>query len=114
MKLAADVSANEKVQSQFAQARNHLREGENLAKVLEVVDILPPGAISMLLIGEETGKLATMAQSVAKIYEEGTELAIATFASLMEPLLMLVMGLMTGFLVMSAILPIVKLLESLG
>lgn len=114
LELAAEVSGNEKVKSQFEQAKAQLKEGEPLSKVLACVEVLPRGAVSMLLIGEETGSLAAMASSVAKIYEEGTEHAINTFASLMEPMMMLLMGLLTGFLVLSAILPVVRLLETLG
>ncbi len=114
LELASEVADNERVQSQFELAKTQLREGESLSKVLSAVSVLPTGAVSMLIIGEETGSLAAMASSVARIYEEGTEHAIDTFAALMEPLMMLLMGLMTGFLVLSAILPVVRLLETLS
>jgi type II secretion system protein F len=88
---------------------DNIREGERLSERLEESGVFPPVAVNMVAVGEETGSLETTLLRVATTYEKETERALKTLTTLIEPLMILVMGAVVGFIVMAMILPIFQL-----
>jgi type IV pilus assembly protein PilC len=87
-------------------ATRGVREGQGLARSLEQTKVFPEMAIEMMEVGESTGALPAMLNSVAEFYEEDVQNALATAMSLIEPVILIVMGVVVAFVLISLYLPI--------
>lgn len=90
-------------------ATREVREGQSLARGLEDSKIFPEMAVEMIEVGESTGALPAMLNSVAEFYEEDVQTALATAMSLIEPVILIVMGIVVAFVLISLYLPIFSL-----
>jgi type IV pilus assembly protein PilC len=88
------------------EASKSVREGQTLAQSLEQTGVFPDLAVEMVEVGEATGALPTMLSSVAEFYEEDVQSALAAAMSLIEPIILVVMGVVVGFILISLYLPI--------
>ena len=95
-------------------ARVAIREGESIATMLGKSGQFPPMVTRMIAVGERAGQLEGMLENVAEAYEAEAELKIGRLTTLMEPLLILVMGGTVGFIVFSILLPILEMNEMVG
>jgi type IV pilus assembly protein PilC len=93
----------------IANATRGVREGQGLARSLEQTKVFPGMAIEMMEVGESTGALPAMLNSVAEFYEEDVQNALATAMSLIEPIILIVMGVVVAFVLISLYLPIFSL-----
>lgn len=87
------------------------KEGKGIAGPLSDTGVFPALALSMIKVGEETGQLDTMLLRVASTYEKSLRLSIKRFVSLLEPVLILGMGLVIGFIVLSMLMAIFSITE---
>lgn len=90
----------------ITEASKSVREGQTLAQSLEQTGVFPALAVEMVEVGEATGALPTMLNSIAEFYEEDVQSALASAMSLIEPVILLVMGVVVGFILISLYLPI--------
>jgi type II secretory pathway component PulF len=90
-----------------------VKEGESFALLMEQTKLFPNLVTKMVGVGEETGQLSDMLIQVADTYEEDIDVLVASLSSLMEPLLIVIMGLIVGFIVISMFLPLFNLTEML-
>ena len=109
--LVKEISQNEAVSRSISHVHDRLREGKSISKSLEETGIYPPLAIHMISVGEETGKLDEMLIKVAESYEESVRTAVKRFVSLLEPMILLLMGGVVGFIVLSILLAITSITE---
>ncbi len=86
-----------------------VREGQPLARSLESASVFPEMAVEMIEVGESTGALPAMLNSVAEFYEEDVTNALATAMALIEPVILIVMGIVVAFVLISLYLPIFSL-----
>jgi type IV pilus assembly protein PilC len=86
-----------------------VREGQPLARSLEAVTVFPDMAVEMIEVGESTGSLPAMLNSVAEFYEEDVSNALATALALIEPIILVVMGILVAFVLISLYMPIFSL-----
>src|SRR6516164_787635 len=86
-----------------------VREGQPLARSLETSSVFPEMSVEMIEVGESTGSLPAMLNSVAEFYEEDVTTALATAMALIEPLILVVMGVVVAFVLISLYLPIFSL-----
>jgi type IV pilus assembly protein PilC len=93
----------------FIDIKNHILSGEQIYKAIDKTECFPSLVTKMIKIGEETGKIDDMLQRVAKIYEEEVDLLVDNLSTLIEPVVMVVLGLVVGSLVIAMYLPIFKL-----
>jgi type II secretion system protein F len=107
--LVREISQNEAVSRSISHVHDRLREGKGISKSLEETAVFPPLAIHMISVGEETGKLDEMLIKVAESYEESVRTAVKRFVSLLEPMILLVMGGVVGFIVLSILLAITSI-----
>jgi len=91
------------------QATRAVREGQGLARSLEQTKVFPEMSVEMMEVGESTGALPAMLNSVAEFYEEDVQTALATAMSLIEPTILIVMGVVVAFVLISLYLPIFSL-----
>ena len=101
-----EVIGNRVIASAIETVSKGAKEGRGITEPLARAGIFPPLAISMIKVGEETGTLDQMLIRVAVIYEKSLNQAVKRFMSILEPVMILVMGLIIGFIVISMLLAI--------
>lgn len=100
------VLTNQIVADEVATIPENVTQGEGVAAPLRKSTVFPPVVVNMMAIGEETGRLDNVLIKVAKSYDTEVDRAVKTLTSLLEPLVILFMGLIVGFIVISMLLPI--------
>lgn len=111
LSLVKEVSQNQAVAQAIDYVQERLREGKGMAQALKEIEIFPALAGHMIAVGEETGKLEEMLHKVADSYEESIQNTTKRLVSLLEPLIILIMGLIIGFIVISMLLAVFSLQE---
>ncbi len=111
LNLVKDVSQNSAVSRSVLHIHDRLREGKGISKSLEETSIFPPLAIHMIGVGEETGRLDEMLIKVAEAYEANVQTTVKRVVSLLEPLIILIMGGIVFFIVISILLAILSIHE---
>jgi general secretion pathway protein F len=106
-----DVISNQVIASAIDKVSRGAKEGKGIANPLAEARVLPPLALSMIKVGEETGQLDVMLMKVASTYEKGLRIAIRRFVSFLEPAMILGMGLVIGFIVVSMLMAIFSITE---
>lgn len=108
---ARDVISNRIIASAIDDVSKGAKEGKGLAVPLANANVFPQLALSMIKVGEETGQLDTMLIKVANTYEKSLKVAIKRFVGFIEPAMILGMGLVIGFIVLSMLLAIFSITE---
>lgn len=111
---ARGAVSNRWISQQMIVAVNEIREGATLADALDRPRVLPRLAIEMLSVGEETGSLDTMLQDVAEFYETDLDTRLTQLTTLIEPVLLLVMGVLVGGIVIVMYLPVFQMAGTVG
>jgi len=88
---------------------NHIREGESISEPLSKSKVFPSMVIRMISVGEKTGKLETMLTKIAEFYEDQVDAAVAGLTSMIEPLIIGLLGIVVGFIVIALFLPIIRM-----
>jgi len=109
--LVKEISQNRAISRSIAHVHDRLREGKGISKSLEETGVFPLLAIHMIGVGEETGRLDEMLLKVAQSYEESVQTALKRFVSLLEPLVIVIMGGVVFFIVISILLAIFSINE---
>lgn len=109
--LVREISQNRAISAAISYIHDRLKGGHKISKSLAETEVFPPLAIEMIEVGEETGRLDEMLIRVAETYEENTKNTIKRFISLIEPLIILIMGGVVGFIVISMLLAIFSINE---
>ena len=89
--------------------RDEVATGQRLQQAMENTDLFPNMVIQMIAVGEESGSLDEMSGKVADFYEEDVDNAVDNLSSLLEPMIMSILGVLVGGLVVAMYLPIFKL-----
>ncbi|MBN2452964.1 MAG: type II secretion system F family protein [Candidatus Omnitrophica bacterium] len=106
LKIASDTIGNTMMRRNMAKAYESVKEGSGLAKGLAMSAIIPEDVISMAALGEESGSLDKSLLKIAESYEREMDRTVKMMMSLMEPAMILVLGGIVGFIVISMLLPI--------
>ena len=109
--LVREISQNQAISRSISHVHDRLREGKGISKSLEETTVFPPLAVHMISVGEETGRLDEMLIKVAESYEESVRTAVKRFVSLLEPMILLVMGGVVGFIVLSILLAVTSITD---
>lgn len=94
--------------------RNQVNQGTSLTTAMNSTDLFPNMVLQMASIGEESGSLDSMLNKAAEFYEEEVDMAVATLSSLMEPIIMVVLGSIIGVILVSMYLPLFNLGSVVG
>jgi type IV pilus assembly protein PilC len=106
LQTSADAISSKLVRSTVIQATQMVREGESLHSALAVKATLPQLALDMIEVGESSGALAPMLTSVAEFYEEEVSIKLSALVAVIEPAILIFMGLLVAFILISLYLPI--------
>ncbi|UCD57173.1 MAG: type II secretion system F family protein [Candidatus Hydrogenedentota bacterium] len=109
LSIVKETIANRVIANAVGEVHDSIREGETIAGPLEESGAFPPMAVNMIDVGEETGNLDSMLLKVADIYDAEVEVAIGGMLQMLEPALMVGLGGIVGFIVISMYLPIFSL-----
>lgn len=112
--IARDTSGNHVFERAFDNIYTAIREGETIAVPLREAKIVDDMVVNMVDVGEETGALDDMLYRVADVYDEEVEVKVESLISLLEPIMVVVLGLIVGFIVIALFLPLIKLLNDLS
>ena len=112
--IARDTAGNHVFSRAFDQIYAAIREGESMAVPLREVRIVDDMVVNMVDVGEETGALDNMLYKVADVYDEEVSVLVEALVNLLEPLMVVVLGLIVGFIVIALFLPLVKMLNELS
>jgi len=109
LKIAIPVLDNTVIQDELTKSYKDLEEGSSFGKSLARSKLFPKFMTSLIIVGEESGKMDEALGEVASTYERDTDEAVKVMTSLIEPILILVMGLIVGFIVIAMLLPIFEI-----
>jgi type IV pilus assembly protein PilC len=112
--IVRDTSGNQIVANAIESAKSEIQQGGMISLALQKYKVFPPMAIQMISIGEETGELDSMLMKVADFYEDEVEQAVKALTSVLEPVMIVVVGGMVGVILLSMYLPLFKVFDSLG
>jgi type IV pilus assembly protein PilC len=111
IEITAHTSGNWVIENALLEAKQRIHEGAPVSQPLVESPAFPPMVSQMIKVGEETGELETMLAKIADFYEEEVDAAVATLTSIIEPVMMIGVGLMVGVIVISMYLPMFKMLS---
>jgi len=114
LEVLEKITGNSIAAKEIAAARQNIKEGEKMSSVLLKSKIFPAMAVNMISVGEESGALDEMLEKLAAFYEQDVEYIIARFSGLIEPFLIVVVGMMIAFIAISIYLPLFQMSGALG
>jgi type IV pilus assembly protein PilC len=109
MDSVAKASGNIVFQETIQTMREQVATGQQLNLTMQLSNLFPPMAVQMVAIGEESGALDEMCAKIAEFYEEEVDNLVDQLSSLLEPMIMSILGVLVGGLVVAMYLPIFKL-----
>jgi len=112
--ITAATAGNRLLEQAVQKTRRAVGEGQPIAKPLKETEVFPAMVVAMIAVGERTGRLEEMLSKIADFYDDEVEVAVTGLASLLEPILMIFMGLVVGGLVISMYLPIFQMPSLIG
>ncbi|PLX96303.1 MAG: type II secretion system protein GspF [Desulfuromonas sp.] len=114
LEISRNLVGNRILSAALEETSHCVREGEGLAPPLQRSGLFPPMLSQMAAIGEKSGELEEMLMRVAEAYEHQVEISINGLLSLLEPLMILVMAVVVGFIVLAILLPIFQVTSGMG
>jgi type IV pilus assembly protein PilC len=112
--ICRDTSMNAVFERAYQKVYDSIREGESIAAPLKETRVVNDMVVNMIDVGEETGDLDGMLYKIADNYDEEVDVMVEGMVSLMEPLMIVFLGLIIGFIVIALFMPLIKLLNELG
>jgi type IV pilus assembly protein PilC len=114
METVASTVGNTIMSDALMEARARIREGDRIGDPLEESRLFPPMVVHMIGVGEESGSLDFMLQKIADFYESEVEAALASLTAAIEPIMIVTLGFIVGFIVISCFLPLVDVISKLS
>ena len=103
------VLSNTFLENLIDQTANHVREGQNLSNPLSRSQIIPSLFVNMVSVGEQTGDIENMLLKIGQAYDVEVDMSLTKWISLLEPILVLVMGSIVLFVVLAVLLPLFQM-----
>ncbi|MBX3126654.1 MAG: type II secretion system inner membrane protein GspF [Polyangiaceae bacterium] len=109
MEIGRNVLENARLSGVVEEAIGSIREGESIAEPLKRSGYFPPMVTHMIAVGEKSGQLESMLENVSRAYEADVETRVSTLSSLLEPLMIVVLGGVVGFIAMAILMPLIQM-----
>jgi type IV pilus assembly protein PilC len=113
LEIVAGTAGNSVVSRVVLAAKERVRQGENLAGPLGESEVFPPMVVKMVSIGEKSGALEALLEKVSEFYDQQVSAAVKSLTSMIEPVMIGVMGALVGTIVLAVFLPIIQIQQSL-
>jgi len=114
LEISGSTAGNWLVEKALTEARIKVQEGVPIAEPLTNDPLFPPMVSQMVKIGEETGELEKMLSKIADFYEDEVDAAIQNLTSIIEPIMMIGVGMMVGVIIIAMYLPMFKMMQLIG
>jgi type IV pilus assembly protein PilC len=114
LSITKETCTNAVFEWMYQQVYESIREGETIAQPMKESRLVDDMVVNMIDVGEETGDLDTMLNKIADVYDEEVNVLVEGMISLLEPIMIVVLGLIIGAIVIALFLPLIKLLEGLS
>jgi type IV pilus assembly protein PilC len=114
LEITAKTSGNAIVEDAIMATRKSIEEGKTISEPLKDTEVFPPMVVHMIAVGEQTGALDSMLAKIADFYEEEVDAAVENMLTLLEPIMILFLGIVIGGIVVSMYLPMFSLLSKIG
>jgi type IV pilus assembly protein PilC len=114
MTICAKTAGNKVIEETLINARASISGGKTIADPLAASGVFPKMVTHMIAVGESTGALDAMLGKIADFYEDEVDQAVASLTSLLEPIMMVFLGIVIGFIVIAMYLPIFKMSDAIG
>jgi type IV pilus assembly protein PilC len=114
LEIVSETAGNVVIAKAVTDARNSVREGQKISQPLEASGMFPPMVTQMIDIGEETGRMSDMLIKVATFYDQEVEIAVKALTSLIEPMLIIFLGGIVGFIVASIMVPMFTMINEIN
>src|SRR6266849_459361 len=112
LEITARTAGNQVIHNAVMESRASIAGGETISAPLQKSKVFPPMVISMIAVGEQTGGLDEMLSKIADFYDEEVDAAVGTMLSLMEPIMIVVLGVVVGGMVVAMYLPIFDMVNA--
>src|SRR3954462_10098324 len=112
LEITAKTAGNSIIHDAVMESRNSIAGGETIAAPLEKSRVFPPMVISMIAVGEQTGGLDAMLSKIADFYDEEVDVAVSALLPLMEPAMIVILGVIVGGMVIAMYLPIFDMMNA--
>jgi general secretion pathway protein F len=109
MKIVRNIVNNNAIAEAIDDAMENIGQGTSIAGPLSRSRWFPPMVVQMISVGEQSGELESMLDKIADVYEREAEGRLTAMTSMLEPVMILVMGVVVGFIVISILLPIFEM-----
>lgn len=114
LSICAASSGNKTIERFITSVRSSVEQGSRVSDPLAVGGIFPPMVVSMVAVGESTGAMDEMLEKVSEFYEDEVDLAVKTLLSMIEPIMIVGIGSIVGFIVVAMYLPIFEMGSAVG
>jgi len=113
LQITRETAGNEVFARALRKVREGIREGESFADPLRQLRIVEPMVVNMIDVGEETGELDKMLEKIADTYAEEVSVLVSSMISLLEPVMVITLGSIVGYIVVSLFLPMIHMLKAM-
>jgi type IV pilus assembly protein PilC len=114
LEIVAKTAGNKVVEGVVYESRKSVRDGKNLAEPLSKSKVFPPMVVRMIAVGEQAGELEKMLTKIADFYDEQVDTAVSSLTSILEPAIIIFLGVIIGGIVLAIFMPIFKITEIIG
>ena len=112
LNITRDTSGNVIVADAITKIHDAVREGESIVTPMSTTPIFPPMVLSMVDVGEETGRLPDMLMRVAEVYDEEVDNSVSALTAMLEPLMIVCLALVVGSIVLAMFLPMMEVIKN--
>ena len=113
LNITRETAGNSSIARAISQVHDSVKEGESIVQPLEASRVFPPMVISMVDVGEETGKLPEMLLKIADVYDDEVDNAVAAITSMLEPIMIVFLALIVGTIVLALFTPLISIITGL-
>jgi type IV pilus assembly protein PilC len=113
LNITHETAGNAAIARAIARVHDSVKEGESIVQQLEASKVFPPMVVSMVDVGEETGKLPEMLLKVAEVYDDEVDNAVAALTSMLEPIMIVFLAVIVGTIVLALFTPLISIITGL-
>lgn len=114
LNIVRDTAGNELIARAISSVHDSVKEGESMSAPMEAARVFPPMVVSMVEVGDETGRLPEMLMKIAERYDEEVDTTVAGLTSIIEPVLIIFMAVVVGTIVIALFLPLITIIGKLS
>jgi type IV pilus assembly protein PilC len=113
LNITRETAGNSAVARAIARVHDSVKEGESIVQPMEASKTFPPMVVSMVDVGEETGKLPEMLLKIAEVYDDEVDNAVAALTSMLEPIMIVFLAVIVGTIVLALFTPLISIITGL-